>query len=196
MQHVSALSTLRHKLMATTDNTNLKNLELYSILGEHDNAGFPLSYCMLLTATSLEIGKRRNALSRWVEALRDTYGIRPRFAHTDKDMGEISMLCDIWDLKIQLCWWHLQKAIWEHLGKGKLSTTPYNTLKAKQEFGFIDAAFAPKGELTQQSTRGASEILWERTMSHNISRLPRMGPVVPQVLLRSCRTRLIFLATS
>lgn len=39
------------------DNTNSKNLELYSIMGEYDNAGFPLSYCFLSTATAIEPGK-------------------------------------------------------------------------------------------------------------------------------------------
>ncbi|KAG0693922.1 hypothetical protein DFH29DRAFT_815867 [Suillus ampliporus] len=43
-------------------NTNAKHLELYSVLGEFDNAGFPLSYCLLLTATAIEIGKRTTAL--------------------------------------------------------------------------------------------------------------------------------------
>jgi hypothetical protein len=80
--------------MAATDNTNSKNLEPYSKMGEHSDA-----YRMLSTAASLEIGKRRNALSKWVDALRD----RPRFTHADKDMGEIGMLRDVWDPKIQLC---------------------------------------------------------------------------------------------
>jgi hypothetical protein len=122
---------------------NAKNLELYSVMGEHDNAGFPLSYCMLSTATSIEIGKRKTALNRWVTALRDTYRITPRFAHTDKDMGEIGMLREVWDPKIQLCWWHLKNVVRERLGKNKLSTTPYRALIAKQEFTFVNIAFAP-----------------------------------------------------
>ena len=56
------------------------------------------------------------------------------------------MLWDVWTLvKIQLCWWHLQKAVWEQLAKNKLSTTPYNAKHAKAEFGFIDIVFAPTG---------------------------------------------------
>ena len=82
------------------DSTNSKNLELYSVMGECDGAGFPLAYCMLSTATSMDLGKRKKALGRWVEKLRDTYGIAPRFAHTDKDMGEIGMLRDVWDPKV------------------------------------------------------------------------------------------------
>ena len=29
-----------------TDNTNSRNLELYSIIAKHDNTGYPLSYCL------------------------------------------------------------------------------------------------------------------------------------------------------
>ena len=65
------------------------------MLGEHDNAGFPLSYSLLSTATALEVGKRKKALTAWAKCLRDTYGIIPIFAHTDKDMAEIGMLQDI-----------------------------------------------------------------------------------------------------
>ena len=48
---------------------NQKNLELYSILGEYDNAGFPLTYCLLSTAESLEIRKCTKALMAWATAL-------------------------------------------------------------------------------------------------------------------------------
>ncbi|KAG2128343.1 uncharacterized protein EDB93DRAFT_1243573 [Suillus bovinus] len=74
-----------------TYNTNAKHLELYSVLGEFDNAGFPLSYCLLSTATAIEIGKRTTALRQWTTYLRDKYGIIPRFVHVNKDMAEISM---------------------------------------------------------------------------------------------------------
>ena len=33
-------------LTGEKDNTNSRHLELYTILGEYDNAGFPLSYCV------------------------------------------------------------------------------------------------------------------------------------------------------
>ena len=109
------------------DNTNSSNLELYSIMGKHENARFPLSYCLLSTAMSLEIGKKKKALVAWAAYLRDKYGINAAFAHTNKDMAEIWMLRDVWGLvKIQLCWWHLWKVICECLAKAKLLTTPYN----------------------------------------------------------------------
>ena len=46
-----------------TDNTNSSNLELYSTMGEYDNAGFPLTYCLLLTAEALKIGKQKKTLN-------------------------------------------------------------------------------------------------------------------------------------
>jgi hypothetical protein len=41
----------------TSDNTNAKHIELYSMMAEHDNAGFPLSYCLTSTATAIDQGK-------------------------------------------------------------------------------------------------------------------------------------------
>lgn len=128
------------------DNTNSRHLELYSILGEFDNAGFPLSYCLLSTATSIEIGKRTTALRKWATCLRDKYSVVPRFVHVDKDMVEISMSKSVWPMaKIQLCYWHLRKAVRERLSKSKLATTPYKVARAHKEFSFIDVAFKPSG---------------------------------------------------
>ena len=81
-------------------------------MGEYDNTGFPLTYCLLSMAEALEIGKRKKALNNWAAVLQDRYGIILIFAHTDKDMAEIGMLRDIWlSVKIQFCWWHLWKAV-------------------------------------------------------------------------------------
>ena len=137
------------------DNTNLSNLELYSIMGEYNNTGFPLTYCLLSTAEALEIGKWKKALNAWVSILCDKYGIIPVFTHTDKDMAEISMLHDVWILvNVQLCWWHLQKAVWDWLSKNKLSTTPYNVKCAWLEFAFIDIMFVPPGHADAHEYKG------------------------------------------
>ena len=72
-----------------TDNTNSRHLELYTVLGKYDNVGFPLSYCLLTTASSVEDGKHTKALEAWAATLHNKYGIVPRFVHTDKDMAEI-----------------------------------------------------------------------------------------------------------
>jgi hypothetical protein len=115
-------------------------------MAEHDNAGFPLSYCLLSTATALHVHKRRKALNAWAKCLREKYGVVPKFAHTDKDMAEIGMIRDTWELKLQLCWWHMKDAVKKRLAKAKLSTSPYNAERAHSEFYFIDTSFVPPGK--------------------------------------------------
>ena len=127
------------------DNTNSKHLELYSIMGEYDNAGFPLTYCLLSTATAIDLGKRKKALAIWLKCLRDKYSVDPIFIHTDKDMGEIGSSWEVWEAKINLCWWHLRWAVRTRLAKAKLATTPYNIDRAVAEFNFISANFIPPG---------------------------------------------------
>ncbi|THV07112.1 hypothetical protein K435DRAFT_825684 [Dendrothele bispora CBS 962.96] len=129
-----------------TYRTNSAHLELYCVMAEDDNAGFPLSYCLLSTATSIEQRKRTKALCRWVRKLRDQWDVHPEFVHIDKDMAEIGMVRKVWPhAKIQLCWWHLRRAVRERLAKTKLSTTPYNPIRARLEFSFIDVDFQPPG---------------------------------------------------
>lgn len=103
------------------------NLELYSVMAEYDNAGFPLTYCLLSTATTIDHQKRMKALVAWTKCLRDKYGINPIFAHVDKDMAEIGCLRQV------------------RLAKAKLSTTPYNAKRAHAEFSFVDEDFIPPG---------------------------------------------------
>jgi hypothetical protein len=127
-----------------TDNTNQGELELYSILGEYDNAGYPLAYMLLSTATSIADHKRTMALAKFLEAVRDKYNVHPRFNHVDKDFAEIAALQAVWPgAKRQICWWHLKRAMNQRMAKAKLSTTPYNPADARAEFPFVDLDFVP-----------------------------------------------------
>ena len=114
-------------------------------MAEYDNSGFPLTYCLLSTATAIDHQKRIKALAAWTKCLRDKYSINPIFAHVDKDMAEIGCLRQVWNPKISLCWWHLRRAVRTRLAKAKLSTTPYNAKRAHAEFSFIDEKFIPPG---------------------------------------------------
>ena len=78
------------------DNTNSKHLELYSIMAEYDNAGFPLTYCLLSTASAIEDQKRTKSLTAWALCVKEHYGIEATFVHVDKDMAEIAMAKKIW----------------------------------------------------------------------------------------------------
>ena len=136
------------------DNTNSRHLELYTILGEYDNAGFPLSYCLLTTASSVEDRKRTRALAAWALALRNEFGMVPRFVHTDKDMAEIGASRRVWpDAKHQLCWWHQREAVRRRL-KGNLPTSPYNAQRAADEYAFIKVTFKPYGRMDPNDTEG------------------------------------------
>ncbi|KAK7456463.1 hypothetical protein VKT23_010712 [Stygiomarasmius scandens] len=141
-----------------TYNTNSRHLELYSVMAEHDNAGFPISYCLLSTAESMDQQKRTKALTTWASQLRDKYGVNPRFIHLDKDMAEIGMARDVWShAKIQLCLWHLRRAVRECLAKPKLSTTPYNPLRAHLEFNFVDINFCPFTPADTEESEGGKD---------------------------------------
>ncbi|KAF7966149.1 hypothetical protein HWV62_39928 [Athelia sp. TMB] len=105
-------------------------------------------------ASATHIGKRTQALKAWAKCLRDTYGVDPKFVHSDKDMAEINMARDVWIAKIQLCWWHLREAVLERLKKGKLSTSPYNAQQAHAEFRFIDPTFTPYGRADPNEHEG------------------------------------------
>jgi len=136
------------------DNTNSWNLELYSIIAEHDNAGYPLSYCLLSTATAIEPRKRIQALSNWITKVKEVYRINPTFVHVDKDMAEIHAVKEVWNPKVQLCWWHLRKVVRERLKNTKLSTTPYKPTQANTKFLFINITFTPLGKADVAETEG------------------------------------------
>ena len=133
---------------------NSRNLELYSIIAEHDNASYPLSYCLLSTATAIKPKKRIRALSNWITKVKEVYHINPTFFHIDKDMAKIHTAKEVWNLKVQLCWWYLRKVVRERLKNTKLLTTPYKPTQANAEFSFVDIAFAPLRKADTIETEG------------------------------------------
>ncbi|ESK82156.1 hypothetical protein Moror_14489 [Moniliophthora roreri MCA 2997] len=128
------------------DNTNTMHLELYCVMAELDGAGFPLSYCLLSTTEAMAAGKKVDALERWTIHLHDKYYVNPEFINLDKDLGEIGMTQRVWPgSKIQICDWHIKKAVREWITKAKLSTTPYKVANANRLFPFIKLSFVPTG---------------------------------------------------
>jgi len=87
--------------------------------------------------------------------LHNAYGIIPAFAYIDKDMAEIGMLQSLWKPKIQLCWWHMHKAVGDWLDKKKLTTTPYNPSFAKSKFPFISLDFIPSRQADPYEHEGS-----------------------------------------
>jgi hypothetical protein len=99
-----------------SDSTNSGDLELYGLLGEVDGFGVPLAYCLLTTASSIALMKRRDSLAAFFAAMRDRYGLDPDIVLTDKDFAEIGAVRLVWPrAKHQLCYWHIRKATRERM---------------------------------------------------------------------------------
>ncbi|KAJ7194445.1 hypothetical protein GGX14DRAFT_679021 [Mycena pura] len=170
--------------MDATYNTNAKQLELYGIMAEFDNAGFPLAYCLLSTTSSISHRKHVKTLTTFTTCVRDTYNIHPEFTHVDKDLGEISVLADVWNPKISICWWHIDDAVTKHLKKAKLSTTPYKVKRAQAQFSFIASDFLSQVKHDKDEYKGGKpddEVSDDEgnTATQNPSRLPFRLPPLP-----------------
>ena len=137
------------------------NLELYSVLAEVNGMGFPLAYMLLTTATAIIDDVRTKMITHFFDKLYHI-GINPTFVMTDKDSAQISAVKTIWpDAYIQLCLWHLKRAIKRQLGlKKQPKTTRYHGNSANAEFLFIDINFCLDFTLQQS-------IVWENFDSDN-----------------------------
>ena len=130
-------------------------MELYSVIGEIDNAGYPIAYCLLSTATAITLGKQTKALSAFLLHVKTVYKVNPSFCHVDKDFAEIAALGKTWpDAKIQLCWWHLHCAVMQRLAKPSLRTSEYDADAAHEEFHFIPTTFHPKSRPNPADNEG------------------------------------------
>jgi MULE transposase domain len=120
------------------------NLELYAVLAEVDGMGFPLAYMLLTTVTAIEDLARTTMITRFLSNL-DDKGVKPRFVMTDKDMSQIGAVKRVWPAAgIQLCLWHVKKAVKRKLAETKKpKTVRYSMNDAKTEFPFIDLGFYP-----------------------------------------------------
>jgi hypothetical protein len=141
------------------DNTNAKDLELYVLMAEHDNAGIPLAYLLLSTAASIEKDKRKSVLASFLSTIRDKYNLIPRFIHTDKDMAEIIAARETWpDAKHQLCRWHLERAVGDRAKLRSLATTKYDAKKANSAYPFISLNFKPRVKSNPRDNEGDDSI--------------------------------------
>jgi hypothetical protein len=171
-------------------------------LGELDNAGFPLAYCLLSTATAISSHKRTVALTAFLQQVRNTYSIIPSFTHVDKDFAEISALGRVWpDAKTQICLWHLDRAVGDRLAKPGLKTTPYDIASARAEFGFISPSFHPTappdprdneeyGYRSEDEYQPGKKKTKQKNKAFTASTLP---PPLPQTLLSQANPNAIII---
>ena len=120
------------------------NLELYSVIAEMNGMGFPLAYLLLTTTSAITPGARTAMITRFLIELHNK-GVKPTFTLTDKDSAHINAVRAVWpNSHIQLCFWHLKRAVKKHLASSKEpKKIRYRAREANTQFPFIDLTFFP-----------------------------------------------------
>jgi MULE transposase domain len=118
-------------LMDSTFGTNGGGLALFAVLAEVEGTGVPLGYC-LVEPPHCGVGEEKayadpgattSILQQFLERLKG-FGLNPRCFATDKDQTEISAVTTVWPgAKLQLCYWHVKRAISMKLNSSKSTKT-------------------------------------------------------------------------
>ncbi|PKK58529.1 hypothetical protein RhiirC2_670778, partial [Rhizophagus irregularis] len=126
-------------------NTNDQKYELYALIVEVNGTGFPLAYLFLETNGESGANNKTNVITKFLKQLRDQVLLNPIFFLTDKDFAQISAAQMTWpEIKIQLCKWHIQRAVETKLKDYRAMTrTNYDEYQANRKFTFIDKQFIP-----------------------------------------------------
>ena len=115
--------------------------------------GVPLAYLYVDTFTAPadclqdsrnRINSRVKVLTEFFLALR-TEGVLPTFILVDKDAGQIAAINEAWSQRanIQLCLWHVERAIDRKLRESKHKLSQYTTRRANEantQFSFINVS--------------------------------------------------------
>src|SRR5438270_8591699 len=145
-------------LTNSTFKTNQEKFELFAVLINCGGYGVPLAYLYVDTFTAPadclqdprnRINSRVKVLKEFFLALR-TEGILPTFILVDKDAGQITAINEAWSqtANIQLCLWHIKRAIDRKLRESKHKSSQYTTRRATEanrQFRFIDVSWIPEG---------------------------------------------------
>ncbi|CAB4423647.1 unnamed protein product [Rhizophagus irregularis] len=146
-----------------TYNTNNMGFELYVLHAEVNGTGFPLSYLFLENNGKCKDGLRTSILQKFLTIFRDQ-GLQPKFFLTDKDFSQINAARFTWPhAKIQLCRWHIKKAINTRLSSNKnIRSSSFNPLS---EFG-RKFPFDGIQQATQFCPKEFREPLWKIMDKH------------------------------
>lgn len=118
-EDIIALRSVKHARELAIDashGTNSAGMELYAILAEVDGTGVPVAYCFVekKKETDSQVvrgGDMGNLLAQFLGELKNR-GFTPQFFGTDKDFAEINAIQSVWpEVNIQLCFWHVKRAV-------------------------------------------------------------------------------------
>ena len=125
--------------MDATYGTNNAGMSLTAVLAEFDNTGIPLAYLFMQVTASAskrpgvdqeapkaDQGATTAVLYDFLLELREL-GLNPTFMGTDKDLSELSAIAKTWPgCSIQLCYWHVKRAIRTKLNTSSSTKTIAN----------------------------------------------------------------------
>jgi hypothetical protein len=151
------------------DNTNNLKFELYVVHAEIDGMGFPLAYLFMENNGNCGNGIRTGILINFLVQLKER-GLEPEFFISDKDFAQISAAHFVWkNIKVQLCLWHIKKAVEARLSSNKKPIQiNYNGEAAHKLFSFIDPSFRPNSTKEKMifCPKELRSIVWEKMKKH------------------------------
>jgi hypothetical protein len=134
-------SVLFELMVDATYNTNKQRYELYGALAIVDGTGFPVSYLFLATGKNRPVTR---VITNWFEALKTKRLGNIQTVYTDKDLAQINAAQATWpDVNIQLCLWHVKRAVEQKLSSRAGQQSRYNPQDAHRLCSIIDAAWQP-----------------------------------------------------
>ena len=126
------------------DKTNALGFEVYAIIGQINGTGFPMVY-LFLDNVKKDDGIRTTILLEFFKQLQNRGLQNPEFFLTDKDWAQINAALSAWpNIKIQLCLWHLKRAVKKRLADSSIpKRSIYDSEFARTQTAFVDATFHP-----------------------------------------------------
>lgn len=122
-------------VMDSTFGTNSGGMDLFAVLAEVEGTGVPIAYCLVelmkpsqdKSAEKKPIRAAPGAMTYIIEQFfkqLKCFGFNPRCFAIDKDPAEIAAVNAIWPgVKIQLCYWHVKRAVSMKLNSSKGTKT-------------------------------------------------------------------------
>lgn len=154
--HCIDVINIKEIIVDSTFKTNQEQFELFVVNANCGGYGMPIAYLYLLICDGIveayndpknQVNTRMQALHKFFANLKNEK-LLPTFVLVNKDAGQISAIKEAWSwtANIQLCYWHLEHAIYRHLKNKKskvFSYTKNKAIKVHQQFNFIELSLIP-----------------------------------------------------
>jgi hypothetical protein len=119
-----------------------------------NGAGCPLGFLLLQSTHDGEEGAKERYIRQFLDHFKKSWSIEPIIILSDKDWSEINALRACFpNAAIQLCFWHVLRAIKKRLATLRRRPAFYDVDEAQAEFGdAIDKTFVPQGQAQPGTT--------------------------------------------